>query len=61
MPNLDGTGPVGNGPMTGRRKGNCSQNEPGRADFFGRGFRGRGRGAGGWRNPGNNQRFRKGQ
>ncbi len=24
MPNLDGTGPTGKGPMTGRRQGRCS-------------------------------------
>lgn len=61
MPDLDGTGPMGNGPMTGRRMGKCFQNEPGRADFFGRSFRRKGGCAGGWRNPGVQQRFRRGQ
>jgi hypothetical protein len=27
MPNFNGTGPEGNGPLTGRRKGNCRDKE----------------------------------
>jgi len=51
MPGLDGTGPLGLGPMTGRGLGYCAgYNRPGYANpeprkFFGRGF---GRGFG-WR------------
>ncbi len=49
MPFRDGTGPMGEGPMTGRGLGPCSGNPspfvPGRGGFFGRG-RGRGRGFG---------------
>lgn len=37
MPRMDGTGPMGMGPMTGRGLGPCGS---------GRGFRGRGRGMG---------------
>ena len=47
MPYRDGTGPMGEGPMTGRKQGNCAddnvRNFGGRG--FGRGF-GRGRGFG---------------
>ena len=45
MPRGDGTGPNGQGPMTGRRMGFCAGfNMPGFMNFgFGRGF-GRGRG-----------------
>ncbi|MBP7839574.1 MAG: DUF5320 domain-containing protein [Bacteroidales bacterium] len=28
MPNLDKTGPMGKGPMTGRKMGRCSENLP---------------------------------
>lgn len=28
MPNLDGTGPNGEGPMTGRGRGKCQDKEP---------------------------------
>ena len=57
MPAGDRTGPMGNGPMTGRAAGLCTGNSmPGYANpaggrgFFGAG-RGRGRGGGrGWRN-----------
>lgn len=52
MPNRDGTGPFGEGPMTGRALGNCRKN-PQTSGFRGRrprrgrrGFRGRGRGFG---------------
>ncbi|BCW99491.1 MAG: hypothetical protein KatS3mg024_2318 [Armatimonadota bacterium] len=49
MPFRDGTGPLGEGPMTGRGLGPCSGNPvpfvPGRGGFFGRG-RGRGVGLG---------------
>ena len=53
MPRGDGTGPMGAGPMTGRRAGYCAgQVEPGYANpaprlGLARGFRGGGRG---WRN-----------
>ena len=47
MPGRNGMGPLGNGPMTGRRMGNCNSN--GNANMQGRGCgmglsRGRGRG-----------------
>lgn len=43
MPGFDGTGPTGNGPLTGRRMGNCASVAPaGR----GRGYWGRGAGRG---------------
>jgi len=50
MPYGDGTGPLGQGPMTGRGAGFCSgYQRPGYASpAFGRGMFGRGRG---WRNP----------
>ena len=46
MPNLDGTGPQGQGPQTGRKQGNCSnpqqaQTRPGRGSGQGRGWCGR--------------------
>ena len=63
MPGFDGTGPLGQGPMTGRAAGYCTgapvpgymTPAPGRGfGSWGRGFRGRGgggRGGGrGWRN-----------
>lgn len=57
MPGGDGTGPTGQGPMTGRAAGYCAGYEtPGYLSFMpGRGFWGRGRGRGrgggrGWRN-----------
>ena len=43
MPGFDGTGPNGQGPMTGRGMGNCAGFAPGFRRGFGRGF-GRGRG-----------------
>ena len=50
MPNLDGTGPNGSGPMTGRAAGPCiGRNSSGRTFGRGKGFspgRGRGRGFG---------------
>jgi hypothetical protein len=49
MPNLDGTGPQGRGPMTGRGQGPCNtENAPGYRSYGrGRGFGfGRGRGFG---------------
>ncbi|MBN2175898.1 MAG: DUF5320 domain-containing protein [Bacteroidales bacterium] len=56
MPGLDRTGPLGKGPMTGRRLGNCAGNySPGNFENFGfgigyrwgnRGGAGRGRGFG---------------
>ncbi|BBB31831.1 conserved hypothetical protein [Thermotomaculum hydrothermale] len=50
MPFGDGTGPLGQGPMTGRGLGYCAgNNAPGRFGGFGRGFgygRGWGRGFG---------------
>jgi len=55
MPGGDGTGPGGLGPMTGRAAGYCAgYPAPGYANpAGGRGFRGGGRGGGGWgwRNP----------
>ncbi len=46
MPNMDGKGPQGKGPKTGRQMGNCKDAEPqcpkgrfGRKRNFGRGFR----------------------
>lgn len=45
MPGRDKTGPQGDGPMTGRRMGNCADNENQPGTFFGRGGRfGMGRG-----------------
>ena len=41
MPRLDGTGPMGQGPMTGRGMGNCPAGGRGRGQGFGRGFGGR--------------------
>ena len=49
MPGFDRTGPLGQGPMTGRRRGWCADDEPGSTGYgwgFGRGL-GRGR-FGGW-------------
>ena len=43
MPRFDGTGPAGQGPMTGGGRGNCSA---GRGTGFGRGMRCGGRGMG---------------
>jgi len=48
MPNLDGTGPQGKGPLTGRKAGNC----PG-ANARGVNRRGQGRGLGRGRGPAN--------
>ena len=51
MPYADGTGPRGEGPMTGRRMGRCSGNYTERARGFGRSFgrgQGRGRPGEGW-------------
>ncbi len=54
MPGFDGTGPMGQGPMTGGGGGYCAVPVRGAAPFGfygrGRGYGGRGRGAGrGWR------------
>ncbi|MEA1984122.1 MAG: DUF5320 domain-containing protein [Euryarchaeota archaeon] len=47
MPGGDRTGPMGEGPMTGRGAGYCTGNElPGRTYPIPRGYVGRGRGAG---------------
>jgi len=49
MPNLDGTGPRGEGPRTGLGRGNCSDNENSpveRSSFVTRMFRNRRNGAG---------------
>ncbi len=55
MPALDGTGPRGLGPMTGRRMGRCADQQAGLGKGYGRGF-GRGYGAGyGRANYGTNQ------
>jgi len=64
MPRGDRTGPNGNGPMTGRRRGHCTGNDrPGYTENnqnYGRGFgggfrRGGGRGFGGFRGRNNDQ------
>lgn len=44
MPNFDQTGPMGEGTMTGRKMGKCSQNESENPEFLGRGRQGNGRG-----------------
>lgn len=47
MPGGDGTGPLGMGPMTGRRSGYCAgTNIPEYDNSIPRGFRGQGRGLG---------------
>ena len=49
MPAFDGTGPAGQGPMTGRGQGPCAGGAPGGAQGRGRGWgNGRGRGWGGY-------------
>ena len=50
MPGGDGTGPMGQGPMSGRAMGYCAENvTPGFANPSpGGGYWGRGRGGGGW-------------
>ncbi len=57
MPRGDGTGPIGNGPMTGQGQGFCAVQVGtgfGNRNGFGRAM-GRGRGCGsGWRNRFNN-------
>ena len=56
MPFGDGTGPAGQGPMTGRRLGRCAGNDIPGNGFFGRGLgRGWGRGFGFGRGYGYNQ------
>ena len=59
MPNLDKTGPAGQGPLTGRGQGPCNENQRLNQGFFGRCFGrgfwggfGRGRGGGFGRGPG---------
>ncbi len=71
MPGFDQTGPVGQGPMTGRRMGKCTnygaglkngpvaENESDAENVPGRG-RGMGRGKGRGRGAGNQNRFRGG-
>jgi len=50
MPGFDGTGPMGQGPMSGRERGYCAVPLTGtRRPFLGRGFWCRGGGRG-WRN-----------
>ena len=47
MPRGDRTGPLGQGPMTGRRMGDCAETENVGSGFgYGRGFFSRGRGYG---------------
>lgn len=49
MPRGDGTGPLGQGPRTGRAAGYCAgYNVPGYMNPVGRGFWGRGGGRGRW-------------
>ncbi len=59
MPRLNGTGPEGKGPMTGRKMGNCQfNNDDNNQNDFGRGQgcgRGRGRGCGRGQGLGKNQ------
>ena len=53
MPRGDRMGPMGNGPMTGRRMGNCAEDNSSGFGFFGRGFGfNRGGGLGSGRNAG---------
>ncbi len=53
MPRGDRTGPLGQGPMTGRRMGDCAETENVGSGFgYGRGFFSRGRGFGFGRGPG---------
>ena len=51
MPGFDGTGPMGQGPMTGGGRGYCAMPVRGAGPYGGgRGYGGRGRGGGrGWR------------
>ncbi|MCT4616972.1 MAG: DUF5320 domain-containing protein [Candidatus Gracilibacteria bacterium] len=52
MPNFDGTGPEGKGPMTGNKRGKCiEENNLSGGKKFGRG-QSKGRGAGCERNSG---------
>lgn len=44
MPNFDQTGSMGEGTMTGRKMGKCSQNESETPNVVGRGRQGNGRG-----------------
>ncbi len=61
MPFLDGTGPWGQGPMTGRGMGYCAGYvRPGYGAAAGRGLVGRGRGFGGGRGWGMGLGFRRG-
>jgi hypothetical protein len=67
MPNLDGTGPLGQGKMTGRRRGRCRDKQTAQAEKsenkpvennesvygFGRGGRSRGGGRGRRQHSGN--------
>lgn len=46
MPNFDGTGPQGKGPMTGRGMGKCGQNKTDNSSTTPALSMGRGRGAG---------------
>mgnify|MGYP002867857178 CR=1 FL=1 len=56
MPNLDGTGPQGQGPLTGRRRGRCrdseksesKRNDENRDAIYGLGRGGKPRGGGGF-------------
>jgi len=67
MPNLDGTGPQGNGPMTGRKRGRCrdtKKTDENRDIFYGKRLGGRanadgrfGKGQGRRRGFGRNQTF----
>ncbi len=60
MPFRDGSGPNGNGPMTGRRMGNCNPDRDFADDY---GYRGRGYGRGcgmGRRNGGRGLGYRRG-
>lgn len=61
MPNFDQTGPMGEGSMTGRKMGKCSQNESENAKFLGRGRQGKGLGRGKNCGSGKQNRFRGGR
>jgi hypothetical protein len=76
MPNLDGTGPLGQGPMTGRKRGRCIDNRTMQNEkveekniqsndyIYGFGYGGRRRSRGGIRNRfggGFGQGFGRGQ
>ncbi len=60
MPGLDKTGPLGNGPMSGRAQGRCLSDRPGRQQEQGGFGQGRGRKRGNGFGCGMRQRFGRG-